>query len=706
MSTHILRYPSITQLFQSVCFACVFIGSVCIGAAQFSQAQTANTANTLRLDADSKSPSATLGSLDWIVGDWKGDALGGTFEESWNAPSGDSMLGMFKLVIRGRSAFSEHMALMVKDGSILLRLKHFDGQLHAWEEKDQTVDFPLVKLSANEAFFSGLTFRKQGNDGLSIFVAHKEADGSVGELAFHAKRVLATPSSPTPTAPNSAPLSSVTDLAATLAEIDQYTQKVQQDWEVPGIAVAIVQGNKLVWSRGYGVREINKPELVDGDTLFAVASNSKAFTAAGLAILVDEGKLNWDDPVTKHLPTFQMPDAWSTREMTVRDLVCHRSGMDTFSGDLLWYDTNYTADQVVDRIRYLKPVSSFRSRYGYQNLMFIAAGKVIEKLSGKNWAEFTQEKILSPLGMQRTTTSVKQIKDNFAAPHNKSFGGQQLRALPLGDVDNSWGACGLNASVNDMSKWMLMQIAGGKWGERQIISAQQLHNMYQPWMVLQQPYDPKKRNNSMKNFQAYGLGYFLADWYGHKVVNHSGGLDGMISQLAIVPSLELGVVVLTNSESSASRFVRDRVLECFMGVQERPDRSAEALTKLAETNQQNAAKREKIDADRKKDTTTTVPLADLAGRFRSDLYGDVEVTVEGDRLVLRMVPAPNFVADLEHWHYNTFQIRWRESVKYNFPRGFANFTINASGNSQQLVIDQPNDDFWFYELDLKRVEIK
>jgi CubicO group peptidase (beta-lactamase class C family) len=495
-----------------------------------------------------------------------------------------------------------------------------------------------------------------------------------------------------------------TDRAQILSEIDQYVHKVQRDWDVPGIALAIVQGREVLLSRGYGIRELGKSEAVDGDTLFAVASNSKAFTAAGLALLVDEGKLSWDDRVIKHLPTFQMPDAWATREMTVRDLLCHRSGMDTFSGDLLWYDTNYTAEQVMERIRYLKPVSSFRSRYGYQNLMYITAGKVIEKLSGKSWAEFMHERVLQPLGMNRTTTSIKDINDNYAAPHNKSGGGQ-LRSLPLGDVDNSWGACGLNASVNDMAKWMQLQLAGGQWNDKRILSEQQLHQMWQPWMVLQQPFDPKKRH-SMKNFQAYGLGYFLADWYGHKVVNHSGGLDGMISQLAMVPSLDLGVVVLTNSESSASRFIRDRVLECFMGVAERPDRSAEAVAKQVETDQQNAAKRDRIDAERKKDTSTTVPIGDLAGRFRSDLYGDVVISVEGDRLVLSMEPAQNFVADLEHWHYNTFQIRWRKSVKYNFPRGFVNFTINASGKPDQLVIDQPNDDFWFYELDLRRVETK
>lgn len=669
-----------SQFRSSVLSTLVLLTSfVCIGSVW---GQAENTANTLKLGPEAKSPQAKIESLAWIAGDWQGEALGGKFEESWNTPSGDSMLGMFKLVNDGKTTFSEHMSILTKDDSLVLRLKHFDGQLHGWEDKDQTVDFPLVKLTDTEAYFSGLTMRKTGKDTLSIFVATKSADGAVKELEFHARRAGSI------------------DQAAMIAEIDQYIQKVQRDWEVPGIAVAVVQGDKVLLSRGYGVCDINTKHPVDDQTLFAIASNSKAFTAAAIGILVDEGKLNWDDRVIKHLPNFQMPDPWTTREMTVRDLLCHRSGMDTFSGDLLWYDTNYTPDQIIERIRFLKPVSSFRSRYGYQNLMYITAGKIIEKASGQSWAEFVRDRILQPLGMNRTTTTIKDIKDNYASPHNKSAG-TVLRALPLGDVDNSWGACGLNASVSDLAKWMQMQLAAGKVGDKQIISDKQLHNMWQPWMVLQQP--PEAPRQPMKNFQAYGLGYFLMDWYGHKVVNHSGGLDGMISQLAIVPSLNLGVVVLTNSESSASRFIRDRVLECFMGVAERPDRSGDSLVKFLDGEKKKAEAQAKQDASRKTDTTTTVPLAELAGTFRSDLYGDVVVALENDHLVLKMLPAANFVADLEHWQYNTFVIRWRSSVKYNFPRGFATFTIDANGKPSQLILDQPNDDFWFYELDLRRV---
>lgn len=247
-----------------------------------------------------------------------------------------------------------------------------------------------------------------------------------------------------------------------LKEIDAYAEKTRAEWNVPGIAVGIVKDDKVVFAKGYGVRELNKPERVDENTLFAVASNSKAFTTASLAILIDEGKLKWDDKVTKYLPEFQMYNPYVTSEMTIRDLVSHRSGLDTFSGDLLWYETTYTNDEVLSRVRFLKPVYGFRAAFGYQNLMFIAAGRVVERVSGKTWAEFVRERILTPLGMNNTKTSIHDYKtgDNVAVPHNES-GGNGLRALPQGNVDGAAGAVRINSSAADMAKWLRLQLGHG-----------------------------------------------------------------------------------------------------------------------------------------------------------------------------------------------------------------------------------------------------
>src|ERR671938_341963 len=207
---------------------------------------------------------------------------------------------------------------------------------------------------------------------------------------------------------------------ARLKEIDEYATKAGQDWRVPGFAMAIVKDDKVIFAKGYGVRKLGEQTPVDEHTLFAIASNTKAFTAAAIALLVDEGKLKWDDPATKYLPGFQLYDPYVTRELTVRDLLSHRSGLATFGGDLLWYETTYSRDEILRRIRFLKPTSSFRSRYGYQNIMFLAAGQIVANVTGKSWEQFIRERFLTPLGMNRTTTSNTDFKStvNIASPHN------------------------------------------------------------------------------------------------------------------------------------------------------------------------------------------------------------------------------------------------------------------------------------------------
>jgi CubicO group peptidase (beta-lactamase class C family) len=485
-----------------------------------------------------------------------------------------------------------------------------------------------------------------------------------------------------------------------LEVIDRYIQQTQDDWKVPGIAVAIVKDGKTIFAKGYGVRQIGKPEKVDENTLFAIASNSKAFTTAALAILIDEGKISgWDEKVSNLLPEFQMPDPYVTREITIRDLVCHRSGLDTFSGDLLWYETNYTPDEILSRVRYLKPVSSFRSRYGYQNLMFIAAGRIIEKVSGKSWGDFIKERILLPLGMNRTTTTVRDIKENYASPHNESGGGK-LRPLPLGNIDNAIGAAGLNSSVADMTKWLLLQLGKGKLGEKRIYSEQRAGEMWSACNIIGlNPFPPE--NSPTKIFLGYGLGWFISDYRGKKLIYHSGGLDGMISQTAIMPAENLALVVLTNSETRASLAIRNKILDVFLDAAER-DWSREYLEQARKQNERKAEEERKFE--RILNTKPTLPLEKYVGIYSSKMYGDVQIIQENGHLVMKFIPAPNLVADLEHWHYDTFLIKWRSSVNYNFPRGWVTFTINKNAIPDELKIDQPNDDFWFYELELKRKE--
>jgi CubicO group peptidase (beta-lactamase class C family) len=487
-----------------------------------------------------------------------------------------------------------------------------------------------------------------------------------------------------------------------LKEIDDYASTVITTHKSSGagMAIAIVKDDKVALAKGYGVREIGKSAPVDEHTLFAIASNSKAFTAAALAILVDEKKLAWDDKVSKYLPDFQMYDPWVTSELTIRDLVSHRVGLDTFSGDLLWYDTTYTADDILARVKYLKPVSSFRTRYGYQNLMFIAAGKVIEKVSAKPWCAFVRERILDPLGMKETTCGFGPLGENAAIPHNESGG--SLRPLPHGNVNGGYGAVAINSSVSDLSKWIRLQLGRGKFEGKQVFSEQQSWNMWQP-NIMMPISEAASKNNPTRHFNAYGMGWGLYDYYGRKIINHSGGLDGMLSYTVLIPEENVGFVVLTNSESPAFAVMMSKIRDVFVNAPKR-DWNAEAVEQAKNNKGRADAERQKVDAARVANTKPSLPIAGYAGTYSDKLYGDIVVAEENGHLVMRFGPSPNFVADLEHWHYDTFQIKWRPSVSYNFPRGFVTFTIDKNGKTDELKIDQPNNDFWFYELTPKRVK--
>lgn len=484
-----------------------------------------------------------------------------------------------------------------------------------------------------------------------------------------------------------------------LKEIDDYANTVMTTFKGPGMAIAIVKDDKVVSAKGYGVRQLGKTDEVDENTVFAIASNSKAFTTASLAMLVDEKKLAWDDKVSKYLPDFQMYDPWVTSELTIRDLVTHRVGLDTFSGDLLWYETNYSADEILRRTRYLPRVSSFRTRFGYQNLMFIAAGKVVEKVSGKSWCNFVTERILTPLGMKRTTCSVKTLPGNAAWPHNESGG--SLRVLHRGNVDGAYSAAALNSSVADLSKWVRTQLGKGKFEGKQIFSEAQAWQMHQPYLA-QQISENGFKQSPTRHFTGTAMGWFVYDYHGRKIINHSGGLDGMLSYTVLIPEENVGFVILTNNETPSFAIMMNKIVDVMVGAPKR-DWNAEGAARMAATKTADAEERAKVDAARVANTKPALALSAYAGTYSSQMYGDVTIAEENGKLVMRFLPSPNFVADLEHWHYDTFQIKWRPSVAYNFPRGFVTFAIDKNGKPDQLKVDQPNNDFWFYELDLKRV---
>ena len=356
-------------------------------------------------------------------------------------------------------------------------------------------------------------------------------------------------------------------------DLDADVARSMKLFDVPGIAIAIVKDGKVVATRGFGVRKLGASATVDGKTLFEVASNSKAFTAVALSMLVDEGKLAWDDPVIKHLPDFQMHDAYVTREMTVRDLLVHRSGLGLGAGDLLWWPTTqFTTDEIIQQLRHVRPATSFRSAYAYDNLLYIVAGKIIAQKSGRSWGDTVRERILKPVGMLATTTSLAENAGNanVSSPHSKIAGkAAVVKEMP---VANAVGAVGINTNAEDIARWMNVMLAEGVIGkdaqgkEQRLFSAAQNAEIFTAQTPIKIS-EPKPSLAATKpHFFAYGLGFQLRDYKGRKLAMHGGALQGFYSRVVMVPEAKLGIAILTNAESGgAMTSLQLRILDHYLG---------------------------------------------------------------------------------------------------------------------------------------------
>jgi CubicO group peptidase (beta-lactamase class C family) len=484
-------------------------------------------------------------------------------------------------------------------------------------------------------------------------------------------------------------------------ELDAHVARVLKEFEVPGVAVAVVKDGKVVLARGYGVRKLGETAAVDAGTLFGIASNSKAFTAAALAILVDEGKINWDDPVIKHLPGFQMYDPYVTREITIRDLLTHRSGLGLGAGDLLWWpQTTHSRDEIVRRIRFIKPATSFRSRYAYDNVLYLVAGQIIQSVTGKSWDDFIKERIFIPLGMTSSNTSVaaNPAGGNWATPHTKNAGA--LQAIAPANMDNVAPAGSINSSATDMAKWVIAQLNNGLIRDaenngRRLFSERQSREMWSAQTILPLGDPPPLLAPLRANFAAYGLGWNLTDYRGKKIVSHTGGLPGYLSRVALVPDLKLGVVVLTNMESGgAFQAITYRIIDHYLGAPETD--WITAYRKLADQQQAAAAAVEKRQsASRDTNSRPSLPLAKYAGRYNDAWYGDATISLEGDKLVMKFTHTPALVADLEHWQQDTFVAKWRDRTL--LADAFVTFALKPDGGIEQIKMRaiSPLTDFSF-----------
>jgi CubicO group peptidase (beta-lactamase class C family) len=432
--------------------------------------------------------------------------------------------------------------------------------------------------------------------------------------------------------------------------LDNYVQTALSDWKIPGAAVCIIKDGKVVVMKGYGIKEIGSNDKVDENTLFGIGSNTKAFTATAMAMLQADKKLSLDDKVQRWLPDFKLYDPWVAKEATIRDLLCHRLGFETFQGDFMYFDSDLSLEEVRQRFAKVKPLYGFRSRWGYTNAAFMTAGEIIPKVTGKTWAQFVHDSIFVPLGMNNSLvlSSGMQTASNKATAHTLVNG--VIKKVPYGKLENMAGAGAISSSVNDLSHWVLMQLNGGKYNNRQIVPASAIAQTRSPNSIL-------GNGGALFNkahFALYGLGWFLQEYNGREIVYHTGGVNGFVTSVTLVPEEKLGIIVLTNTD--ANNFyeaLKWEIMDAYMGL---PYRNY-SNTYLGFQNQQDTATAKWIKE--KRDTVAmnikpAVPLSSFAGTYKHDIYGNMTIGNEDGKLVARFEHHMGRYAILEPLGSNRF----------------------------------------------------
>lgn len=487
-----------------------------------------------------------------------------------------------------------------------------------------------------------------------------------------------------------------------IEELDQYFEKAVKDWNIPGVSIGIIKDGKTILAKGYGVLEEGSTTKVNEHTNYSIASNTKAFTVALLGILVDEGKISWDDKVIDYLPSFRMEDAYEQRHITIRDLLCHRVGYGSFSGDVVWYKSTRSASEVVKSVPNIPKLFDFRSGYGYSNMMYITAGQVIEAVTGESWVKMLNKRILTPLNMDRTLTSVNQLTtiDNNATPHKPSKDGNT--PIPWVNWDNMGTGGAIISNVDDMLKWMQLQLDHGKMNGQEVFS----NRVQEDWWTPHNSFKVGSRSKEMfpsKNFGAYGLGWSILDYHGRKVVRHGGGYDGMYSQVVLVPEENMGIIILTNSMKSIGSWLPYRTMDVLFG-KETKDWSKMGLDRYLKGASNTADMKNDIVKARVKNTTPSVSNANLTGTYQDDLYKrDIKIQNTGNSLRLTFEDAPGLSATLKHWHFDTYEIVWDEPQAW-FDFGTLQFIKDNNNQVTGMEFDVPNHDIFFHEMHPKKIK--
>ena len=490
-------------------------------------------------------------------------------------------------------------------------------------------------------------------------------------------------------------------------EIDGVVEQTMKVFDVPGIAVAVVKDDRVIHLKGYGVRSIATGDKMNENTLFAIASNSKAFTSAALGILIDEGRLTWDTKVIDIIPEFRLYNPYVTSDFSIKDLLTHRSGMGLGAGDLMLWPGSplFTREDIIHNLRYLKQTSPFRTKYDYDNLLYVVAGVVVERVSGKSWEEFVEERIMQPLGMDNSAASINRLKDrsNVIDAHVLVDGVLQVVPKHESDVHNPAG--GIFSSVADMSKWAMMQMNNGWYGEKldlQIFSEKVHRDMWTPQTIM--PVSSGGPYNS--HFASYGLGWRLTDVCGYLQASHTGGLMGIVTQVTLIPEMKLGIIVFTNQQQEAAfTAITNEIKDSYLGVEgidwisllkERVDRSRAEAKKI--TDEVWA----RVDGQRAK-AEKPFSNAIFTGTYTDEWFGDVVISNTGDNLRFTALKSPDLKGEMLYYTGNTFIVRWDDRTLD--ADAYVEFTLDREGIPSMIKMEaiSPLTDFSFDFHDLTLV---
>ncbi|MCK9400025.1 MAG: serine hydrolase [Bacteroidales bacterium] len=432
--------------------------------------------------------------------------------------------------------------------------------------------------------------------------------------------------------------------------LDSYTEQALAEWQIPGVAVLVVKDGQVIVQKGYGFLESGKPEQVDENTLFMIASNTKAFTGTAMAILEQEGKCSLDDRVQKYLPGFKMKDPWVAEHITLTDVMSHRIGMETFQGDFMYWESDLSSDEVIEKFGMLTPMYDFRAKWGYCNAGFLIAGKCLEQITGMTWEQFMRDRIVNPLEMKRTLVMTAEIAnaENLAAAHTLVNG--KLQVIPHCQVDNIAPAASISSSVSDMSHWIIAQLDSGRYNGRQVIPWQAIRKAQYPNSIVRRARHPF----NITHYSLYGMGWSLQDYEGREMVSHTGGVDGFVTSVTLIPEEKLGVVVFTNTDMNGLyEAVKWEIIDAYLGLPYRNysqvfiSRYMPAYKKEMEmiTSWQDSAKM---------NLPMPVKLAKFAGKYNHEVYGSAILESKGDYLLLKLEHHPDLTSRLEYIGNNRF----------------------------------------------------